>query len=161
MHYEYKLKPIGHGSGVQQCGYLNIVGNRIFLCDLPLEEVLKQWDGYFVEVHCWSPTPSPDWPIEPSIKPLVEALQKHGVKTLSSCEGHLDEDHGLGRERYPIISFTGLLPECMWDIIIRYGWIVIDWPDGTRSLKITREAKDEEELKELQQSAMDLAKALA
>jgi len=106
------LKLEGDGHTVGNNGVVRIFEDQVYLCDLNLVDLLREFTGQWVEIMIASPQPPLDKPVDEKIKPLVEALQNRGIVTLSSCEGHI-----FG---YPFVS--------MWNeptIPIARGWDLI------------------------------------
>jgi hypothetical protein len=101
--------------------------------------------------------------IDPKVRSLVNELQRLGIETFSSCQGHLES--GL---KYPWIDIVPedarkLLSLVTWYNIQVYKkkakskvvWIIL--PRATMRLKPDENGFS---LKELQESAMDFAKKL-
>lgn len=154
MPYPYKVRFEGRGQSLNEYGILRVLNGRVFLCDADLSDYIKEWDGLLLEVGFWVSEDSPELPPDPLVWPLVEALQALGVKTLSSCQGHLDR---LEQEKYPYVSFYS---EERPAIALASGWDISSLSTYVWRLRTVRAASSAEELEELQQSINEQVAAL-
>lgn len=84
------------GAGTQGVGIIRIVDGQPYVDEVPLWRMLEQFQGRFAEIAFFFPA---DVPLvyqtcDEHILPLVQALNEKGVRTFSSCEGHLEERFG-------------------------------------------------------------------
>lgn len=159
MPYQWKVRFEGRGQGLNEYGILRVIDGRLLLCDGDLTAYVSQWEGKLLEVGFWLSEDSPELPPDPLVWPLVEALQARGVRTLSSCQGHMEPD----KSHRPYVSFYS---DDKPKVEVAPGWEVLPVPpDGSKvsQLRTRTEAGTEEELIRLQEMLglqTDVLKAL-
>ncbi len=154
MAYQYRMRTEGVTSWMQS-GTISIIDGRIYLCEWPLTELVQQFEGQQIEIAV-APVES-TYTMDPQIEPLVRALQSQGVRTVSSCQGHLNDPM---HPPHPWVAFAGTLDHSLFKAITAVGWTVEGEPPLVRTLRAKAEAATEEELQALQNSAIELAKLL-
>ena len=100
---------------------------------------------------------------DPRIKDLVAELQRLGIETFSSCEGHVDEG-----SKYPWIDIVSKHAEEILRIVAWYNTQVyrneteseVLWTILPRATMKLQPEKNGFSLEELQQSAVEFAKKL-
>ena len=142
----------------RQQGTVHVEDGRVFLYELNLYDMFKQFEGQHIEIAI---TANPDpWPLDPLIVPLVEAMQHKGIHTLGSCQGHVD---GSYYTPYPWVAF----PEKLSDLFNLSQPPHPDWystvgeSSSTIMWRTVVEASTEAELTKLQESILELAKAIS
>lgn len=150
MTWEYEIaQPKGEGTGARLAGFLRVVGDQLTIDDVALMEALKEFDGRMCELMLYMPAHPAAYPIDGLIKPLVLALQACGIRTISSCQGHMDAT------RFPYVTCTGGVAR---DITVApKGWIREDRGYGLWRIRPEQEAETEEELKAMQDEALRFA----
>lgn len=134
----------GDAAGVGSYGVLTEIDGVLFIDDIPLIAYLKDHIGKKGMFEFVFPE-QPEYEIDEKIKPLVEAMQRKGIKTMGSCEGHFPAEKNLDR---PYVSFYGKF----WFGKPKIdGWIIEKSPhhDFIYVLATKERAHSEEKLKEL------------
>lgn len=145
----YQFKCTGEsGTGHRTFGILHKSSDGLlFVGPHPVSRMLDGYVGRFMEFHVWFPNEGEvTTPMDPKIKPLVEALNQTGVQTVESCQGHWN-DLSNGRLPYPYITFISGTP------VLNDGWFVEDEGWGVSRLRLP-EAGSEAEL-EIAQAKID------
>lgn len=148
----------GYGDTYWSQGVVNIVEGRVFLDSTSLEQWMKRLEGQVVGFEFVTLPRLKDYgTFDASIQPLVSALQSLGIRTLNSCEGHM-ELHYNYLIKYPYIDFWAgdkdklpSLPE---------AWTIQVGPSGDSDilrLRTKDEATDPDHLAQLQREALELA----
>ena len=158
------------GSGTEGVGIIRFVDGHPYIDEVPFLKLLEQFQDKYCECAFFFPAKVPKvyQTCDEHILPLVQALNEKGVRTLSSCEGHMEERFGYSIAR-PFVCVhlddwrkSGLqVPE---------GWEMSRTPvetdlniesDATvASLQMKTSAANEEELKEVHRKTVELAEAI-
>ena len=149
---KYSLGLVGDGYCVSENGIVKIIDDQVYICDLNVRDMAKEFEGRWIEIAMADPQPPADVPIDEKIKPLVDALRSRGVNTLSSCEGHLLIEN---RVHYPFVSFyhKGLVaPD---KIPVAPTWRISNIGLNVWRLRTIGDATTEEELANLQNQIKD------
>lgn len=142
----------------RQQGTVQISDGRVFLYEMNLAEFFAQFEGKHIEIAV--AINDDEWPMDPLIVPLVEAMQRVGIKTIASCQGHVD---GQYPHKYPWVAFAENLsdlfnlsqpPHADWYSTIGESPNTVVW-------RTVAEASTEAELAKLQESIGELAKAIS
>jgi hypothetical protein len=155
-----------YGDTLWSYGTVNVVGDRVYLDSMDITQYLRNFDGQQVAFEFVFGLKSMDkWAErDEKIVPLVEALNSKGIKTLHSCQGHLESrQDGKYDYKYPQVDIL------TQDVPKLNGLLPADWffelaPWGDRNvtrLRHIREAMDSVDLDYMQREAFDLAKAIA
>lgn len=152
--YHYKLVQPDGTTIWRQHGVVQVINGRLYFYDGNMDDFFLPFVGKHVEIVL-TPTDY-DWPIDPKIQPLVEAMQRIGLQTFASCEGHID----FYPPPYPWVAFHKTdTPPAPPD---GYGWMLDTGPYGDYSVwRTINKATTETELTKLQESISELAKALS
>lgn len=138
-------------------GFIRVIGGHVCLDHIPLEQYLSQYKDRYVEVTFRFPSTN-QYEIDPGILPLVLAMNRVGIETYCSCEGHLEERRGeLSRRPYVVFN-TGQgqkLPE-----VLPEGWEIEKLSQDTSVLRTVQEAVSVEELAILHQRVDGFVQAL-
>lgn len=150
---KYAVRFEGHGSGINDRGIVRVIGGQAFFCDGNLIDYIRRYDGCTVEVAFWTSDDFEPFTMDPLIVPLVEAIQRRGITTLSSCQGHVGKEDATP---YPFVSVYGKP-----DIPVASGWTIEAIGTGVYRLRPNHRAVDEDDLKEMQASIHEQVSALA
>lgn len=146
--HKYSLGTVGFGHAVYEYGKIEIIDGRVYSCSTNLADLLAEFQGHYVEIVICSPSPSDPIPMDPHITPLVKALQRRGVTTLSSCDGHLKPNFPI---HFPFVAYLwpNYNPLEKPDFMIAKGWRVEQTGTNVWRLRTIREAISENELPQL------------
>lgn len=168
-HPRFDLHMGRDGSGIGGVGYIRLVDGVLFIDEVPLTRMLEQFIDRYVELGIFAPAAVPDVYTErdEKIKPLVDALNRHGIRTFSSCEGHFDTRYETVVTR-PYVwvhrkdwEKSGLQPRAHWGLSRTVFEMEAPAPhEPMMSLQYEKMAETEEELALLQQDALDYAAEL-
>lgn len=114
MSYNFHTSINGNGRGIRQFGYLHLVNNVWYIDEVPLDKMLTPHNSQFVEFCLFVPD-TYDYPIDDKILAYVNLLRKCGIPTLSSCEGHIEEN----KPHYPYVVCAEVPPLTL----LPEGWI--------------------------------------
>lgn len=159
---KYRVRFEGSGSGTNDYGIIKVIEGQVFLCDTNLADMARDFQGHITEVAFWATEEHGNMPMDPLIEPLVEALRKLDIVTLSSCEGHIGKE---GQHSFPYVSFSNVPIDIMRFPVGRLdtapGWICKEIGTNVMRLQTSKSASTLEELKCLQESIGEQVKALA
>jgi len=150
---QYKVRFEGSGSGINDYGIIRIIHGQVFLCDANLADYARQFEGITVEAAFWASEEIPSMPMDEKIAPLVAAMKAKGIITLSSCQGHTDRKN---QHCFPFVSCYGK-PE----VKLASGWKLENIGTNVWRLQADHPARDENDLRKLQESIGEQVKALA
>lgn len=151
MNHEYEMSC--STTSWMENGIVTIHDGRIFLCEWPIIEFFKQFEGKHIEIAI-HPCAS-EYKIDSLIAPLVSALQSKGIDTVSSCQGHLGSDW---LKPYPWVATKSEFYDTAFEL---FDFECVPEQYGLFTIKSRHKALDEKDLALLQESAIELARALS
>lgn len=154
----------GYGDTLFTWGVINVVDGEVYFDSIPLRQYFKNFEGKVaaMEVVFGLKRLEHYETRDEKVAPLVDALNKIGVRTLDSCEGHWVSPDNKYDYHYVRVDFIPAdVPKVM--PFLNADWILQDSPlgEGTFRLRSAQDAKDEIELKVLQDKALELAQRIS
>lgn len=153
----------GYGDTMWGWGPVIIVEGKVYLAGVELAHWFKQFEGQFVGFELvaglkkFKELEIPD----EKILPLVRAMNKAGIPTIGSCQGHMEERIGGYYQLRPHVDYIAkfgaiierLLPDG-WEIAVTFG------DPETVSVRPKRDAETQTELESMQRQANELAERI-
>ncbi len=154
----------GYGDTLWTAGTVNVVDGRVYLDSVVLDQYLRNFAGQVAALEIvFGLKRFENVKLDEKIAPLVKALQKLGVRTLMSCQGHMERVDNKFDYRYPFVDFVSA-DLIKFQALIPGSWFAEAAPFGDPSVSRLRpfqEARTEDELRVMQESAVGLAQKLA
>lgn len=153
----------GYGDTFFTWGTVNIIDGRVYIESVPLSFYLREYEGKNVALEVVLGLKRfENYGPDKNIEPLVAALKNLGVRTLMSCQGHIEIVDNKFSYLCPMVDVAtvdiGKLPT------LPANWILVEGPWGEPSvtrLRYQTDATNQTELDQMHKAALELAQELA